>query len=124
MAVQLEFLKGLNPATKAMFLARDNARIINGKPVFLPLTHPGSGMSTESFRALLRQGLIECCGLTKEQAAEYGTHSLKIGAIELLRSRGVNQELRQQLGGWMSSAVALRYLQLTPSIQFDILKSL
>ena len=81
-------------------------------------------MSTESFRALIRIALCECCGLSQEQAAQYGTHSLKIGAVELLRSRGVGQELRQQLGGWMSSAAALRYLQLTPSVQFDVLKSL
>ena len=81
-------------------------------------------MSTDTFRSLLRMALRECCGLSQELAAQYGTHSLKIGAIELLRSRGVGQELRQQLGGWMSSASALRYLQLTPGIQFDVLKSL
>lgn len=81
-------------------------------------------MNTEEFRSLIRLGLVECCGLSDHQANLYGTHSLKIGAIELLRRRGVSQELRQQLGGWMSSAVALRYLQLTPGIQFDVLRSI
>ena len=106
MAKHLRFLFGLQPATTAMFLARDTVSFVRGRPVYLPLTHPGSAMSTEEFRALIRLALRECCGLSQEQAAQYGTHSLKIGAIELLRSRGVGQELRQQLGGWMSSASA------------------
>ena len=124
MAQHLSFLHGLQPATTSMFLGRDSVSFVKGRPVYLPLTHPGSRMSTEEFRALIRLSLRECCGLSQEQAELYGTHSLKIGAIELLRSRGVGQELRQQLGGWMSSASALRYLQLTPSVQFDVLKSL
>ena len=124
MVKHLQFRRGLNPATTAMFLDRDNVSFVNGTPVYLPLTHSGSGMSTDTFRSLLRMALRECCGLSQELAQQYGTHSLKIGAIELLRSRGVGQELRQQLGGWMSSASALRYLQLTPGIQFDVLKSL
>ena len=124
MVKHLEFRRGLNPATTAMFLDRDNVSFVNGTPVFLPLTHAGSGMTTNTFRSLLRMALRECCGLSQELSEQYGTHSLKIGAIELLRSRGVGQELRQQLGGWMSSASALRYLQLTPGIQFDVLKSL
>ena len=124
MAAQLRFLRGVNSASPALFLDRARVTFVDRKPVYLPLTHRDSGMKTDTFRALIRMALRECCGLTQAQAEQYGTHSLKIGAIELLRSRGVGQELRQQLGGWMSSTVALRYLQLTPSIQFDILKSM
>ena len=124
MAAQQQFLRSVDSCSHALYLPRDTVTYVNQKPVYLPLTYPGSAMSTDSFRALIRMALRECCGLTKEQADQYGTHSLKIGAIELLRSRGVGNELRQQLGGWMSSSVALRYLQLTPSIQFDILKSM
>ena len=124
MAAQQQFLRSVDSCSHALYLPRDTVTYVNQKPVYLPLTYPGSAMSTDSFRSLIRLALRECCGLTKEQADQYGTHSLKIGAIELLRSRGVGNELRQQLGGWMSSSVALRYLQLTPSIQFDILKSM
>ena len=124
MAAQQQFLRSVDSLSPAMFLARDHVTYVNRKPVYLPLTHHTSAMTTNSFRALIRLALQECCGLTKAQADQFGTHSLKIGAIELLRSRGVGNELRQQLGGWMSSSVALRYLQLTPSIQFDILKSM
>ena len=107
-----------------MFLARDQPTVVDVISIFRPLTHPDSFMSTEEYRDLIRVALQDCCGLSADQANNYGTHSLKIGAVELLRSRGVGQELRQQLGGWMSSAVALKYLQLNPGIQFDILKAL
>ena len=91
MVKHLEFRCGLNPATTVMFLDRDNVSFVNGTPVHLPLTHPGSGMSTNTFRSLLRMALRECCGLSQELSEQYGTHTLKIGAIKLLtpqKSRG------------------------------------
>ena len=79
-------------------------------------------MSVDSFRIVVRLSLVECCGLSTEQAAQYGTHSLRIGAMELVRSRGVPAEIRQQLGGWMSATSALGYLQLPVTAQFSMLR--
>ena len=56
-------------------------------------------MSVNVFRKLICMALVECCGLTPEQTKEFGTHSLRIGAIELLRQKGVPANIRQQLGG-------------------------
>ena len=81
-------------------------------------------MSVDSFRAIIRQALIECCNLTATQAGEFGTHSLRVGAIELLRSRGVPAETRQQLGGWMSATSAIGYLQLPVTAQFNMLRKI
>ena len=78
-------------------------------------------MSTDTLRALLRRALVECCGLTHEQAAEFDTNSPRIGVMEELMKCGVPDELRQQLGNWMSERVALSYLQLNPLAKFDIL---
>ena len=65
-----------------------------------------------------------CCGIKVSHAEEFGTHSNRIAAIEILRRRGVPRELRQQLGDWMSKSTALRYMQLTPGAKFDILDSI
>ena len=81
-------------------------------------------MSVNAFRALTHKALRECCNLSQSQANAFGTHSFRIGAIELLRARGVPSELRKQLGGWMSRTAALGYLQLSPSAQLDILQAL
>ena len=81
-------------------------------------------MSPDTLRTLLRRALMECCGLSWEQAKEFGTHSPRIGAMEELRKCGVPAELRQQLGDWMSQQVALSYLQLNPTAQFDVLQHL
>ena len=81
-------------------------------------------MQVASFRKLLRQSIVECCDVPAEIAQEYGTHSPRLGAIQLLRKQNVPAELRQQMGQWMSKKVALRYLQLSPSEQFDILQAL
>ena len=54
----------------------------------------------------------------------FAVASYRIGAIELLRARGVSCEIRQQLGGWMTRTAALGYLQLNPEAQFGLLQSL
>ena len=118
----MRWLTQCSSKSTALFLARASARS-NGKRVYVPNTGTNSRMSTTTYRSLFRQALRECCGLTSQQASEAGTHSNRIGAIELLRKRGVPKELRQQMGDWMSKAVALRYLQLHPEAQFNILDS-
>lgn len=122
MANHQRWLRTLPPG-QFMFPARRRIRpkAPAGPIYFVPNTNPDSRMSTNTLRSLLRRALMECCGLTREQAAEFGTHSPRIGAIEELRKCGVPAELRQQLGDWMSERVALTYLQLNPLAQFDIL---
>ena len=113
------------PSTHYMFLARRRGRSKGRHGVyFTPNASPKSQMSTSSFRTLLRLSLVQCCGLSWPQARMFGTHSPRIGAMEELRKCGVPAELRQQLGAWMSQAVALSYLQLNPAAQFDVLNSI
>ena len=78
-------------------------------------------MDVDSLRDWVRTACVECCGIDPMLAKELGTHSIKIGSIEYLRSKGVPEELRRQLGGWMSKKVALHYLQLTPASKLNIL---
>ena len=85
---------------------------------------PSKRISVNTFRTLTRKALQECGNLSQQEANAYGTHSFRIGAVELLRKRGVPSELRRQLGGWMSRTAALGYLQLSPSAQLDVLQSL
>ena len=89
---------------------------------FVPTMDPEAAMSVDSFRLILRSALAQCCGLSAAQARQFGTHSLRVGAMELLRSRGVPAEIRQQLGGWMSATSALGYLQLPVAAQFGMLR--
>ena len=81
-------------------------------------------MSVNSLRTLVRQAVRQCGGVTEQQAALFGTHSMKNGAIEALRSAGADSETRKQLGDWMSPEVALSYLQLTPASQFNLIRSI
>ena len=108
---------------KAMFPARRPARR-NGARCYVPATGADQPMKTDTLRTLIRQACMECCRLPQHLARQMGTHRIKIGALERLRSRSVPAELRQQLGGWMSQTVALKYMQLAPAAQFDILGSL
>ena len=105
-----------------LFIPR-RANRSSGRRVYSGPLNPSAAMSVESFRDLLRQGISECCNLDKAIAARYGTHSPRLGAVQLLRKHGVPAELRQQMGQWMSKQVALRYLQLTPGEQFDVLQA-
>lgn len=71
----------LFPARVSMRRGRERA--------YRPSKRADAHMSVQSFRSLIRLALVECCHLSAEQAAEFGTHSLRIGAMELLRSKGV-----------------------------------
>jgi len=108
-------------ASGCLFPARVNARA-KGERVYNPSSDPEAEMSVDTIRTLLRQALMECCGLTATQAKEFGTHSLRLGAMELLRQKGVPAHIRQLLGGWMSAASALGYLQLPVGAQFNLLR--
>lgn len=110
----------LFPARKRIRLTKENGAAVK----FIPKATVDSQMSTATFRALTRTALVECCNLTRQQAAKFGTHSFRIGSIEELRKCGVPSELRQQLGGWMSHEVALSYMQLEHGAQFDILEQM
>ena len=110
-------------AWKHMFLPRSSVRCA-GKRAYSPPMSPTARMDVASFRTLLRQAVVECCDVSKRIAAEYGTHSPRLGAIELLRKHNVPAELRQQMGQWMSQSVALSYLQLPASEQFDVLHAM
>ena len=123
LADHLQWLNDSGCKGDALFVARKVGRR-NKRTVFPPNLSAESRMSTKSFRTILRQALVECCGLSAAQASRYGTHCFRLAAMELLRKRGVPAELRQQLGDWMSPKVALRYLQLDAASQFDILEQI
>ena len=109
------------PSRGCLFPAHRSTRVA-GVRLYNPKLSPESAMSVDSFRLLVRQALTQCCRLSPRQAAHFGTHSLRVGAVELLRSKGVPAETRQQLGGWMSAASALGYLQLPVAAQFNLLR--
>ena len=125
MAEHMQWLRHM-PDGHYMFPARQRCRrkTRTDPATFKPNRTPDSRMSTRSLRFLIRQALVDCCGLSAQQAAAFGTHSPRIGTVEELRKCGVPSELRQQLGAWMSRTVALSYMQLNPSAQFDILNVL
>lgn len=123
MADHLSWLDENSCQSDKLFIARKVGRH-HRKITFPPNLSSTSSMSTQSFRTILRQAIQECCGMSSAHASKYGTHSFRIAAMELLRKRGVSAELRQQMGDWMSPKVALRYLQLDATAQFDILEQI
>ena len=123
MASHLRFLQRVGSRSTHLFLPMVAIKRA-GTVRYTPGIATDDFMTVNDLRALIRRALCECCDLSPDQVAQYGTHSLKIGVTEVVRSRGANSELRQQLGGWMSAAVALGYLQLSPGSQFDVLYDL
>jgi len=120
LARHIRWIDARRPGSGGCLFPARASRRNQGSRVYDPaLDRP---MGVDAFRMLIRMALVEACGLTQAQAAEYGTHSLRVGAIELLRRKGVSAELRQQLGGWMSASCALGYLQLPVSAQFNVLR--
>ena len=121
LAEHISWLATIGSKSPSMFLARRVGRT-SGSRCYLPNTSVSSQMSTSSFRNLFRSALQECCAFSKPQAGEFGTHSFRLAAMEMMRKRGMSAELRQQMGDWMSEQVALRYLQLDTRAQFNIIE--
>ena len=112
LARHVAFLDRSFPEGDPLFIARQSKRV---------KFSPDRAMPVSDFRNQLREALIACCGLTTQQAKQFGAHSLRIGVTTHLARRGVSAELRQQLGEWMSRETSLRYLQLAPQAQFEVL---
>ena len=124
MVRHLEWTKRICPiGGKYMFLPRQAIRS-GGKRIYTVPLNPRAGIKVDSYRTLLRQCIAESCEIPVESADKYGTHSPRLGAVELLRKHGVPAELRQQMGQWMSQQVALSYLQLSPGEQLDVLHAI
>ena len=123
LCAHLRFLRASKVRSTYLFVPRAK-RIVNRRHTFVPAPGGRNPMSTDTMRTLLRQAIVECCSLSATQAAMFGGHSVKNGAIEALRARGVESETRKQLGDWMSPAVALSYLQLTPGAQFSLIQTI
>ena len=121
LAAHITWLTKAGSRSPAMFLARKVGRV-SGIRCYPPNTSASSMMSANTFRSLFRLALTECCNLSITQAGQFGTHSFRLAAMELMRKRGVPAELRQQMGDWMSERVALRYLQLDTGAQFNIIE--
>ena len=119
----LRFLRSAGVKSPHLFVPR-RKRVVSGRHIFVPAVDSPTPISPDSLKTLFRQAIVECCGLTPTQASLFGAHSIKNGAIEALRASGVKSETRKQLGDWMSPAVALSYLQLDPSAQFKLLRSI
>ena len=122
LAQHLRWLDAYRGASPGCLFPTRRATGLRWARTFVPATDPEAAMSVDSFRQVLRLALVQCCGLSPLQARQFGTHSLRVGAMELLRRRGVPAEIRQQLGGWMSAASALGYLQLPVAAQFGMLR--
>ena len=123
LADHLRFLRREGVTATHLFIPR-RKRIVKRQHVFVPAKASQTPMTPDKLRFLFRQAIVECCGLSPTQAAMFGTHSVKNGAVEALRASGVDSETRQQLGDWMSPAVALSYLQLAPNDQFSLIRSI
>ena len=81
-------------------------------------------MSSASLLRLMRQALVQVCGLSEVQARRFTVHSLRVGGINYYRSLGVSTELRAQLADHFSLRSNLRYLRMNPTDQIKILDSI
>ena len=77
-------------------------------------------VSTQSVRDALRKALHQVCGLSREQAALYSGHSLRVGGANHIRRLGLDDELLRMMGGWASLSSARGYFQLTAKEQFNL----
>ena len=116
----LTFVRATVPTNHFLFPAR-LARFRRQARTWVP--HPENPLSAQSFRFLVRRALQEVCSLTREQADQFSTHSLRVAGINYLHSIGVSTSMRAQVADHASVESSLRYLRLTPLQQLQRLNS-
>lgn len=115
--------QGIPLKTAFLFPARKRGRASYKKRSADFAMNPKRHMSTESFVKLVRIALMECCGLSSDQASKFRNHSLRVGGLNYCRSvLGLGPEERQLLGGWASRSSSLQYIRRSPAEMLKILR--
>lgn len=86
--------------------------------------HPRNFFGSTQFRIGLRKALRDICGMSLNESMVYGGHSLRVGGSNFMRRLGVDPDIHRSLGGWSVLKSARDYMQLTPSEQFGLTRSL
>ena len=69
-----------------------------------------------------RQALVECAGVLKKDAKEYGTHMLRLGGENWLFDNNVPAQRRREIGGWLTPVVEHGYLRIAVKAKFDFMR--
>ena len=86
--------------------------------------HPLNYFGATQFRNGLRKALRDICGMSLDESKVYGGHSLRVGGSNFMRRLGVDPDIHRSLGGWSVLKSARDYMQLTPTEQFNLTRSL
>ena len=86
---------------------RGRAPLLGARPLFQD--KKGGQLKQSAVLEKLRKVLI-ATGMTAKEAAEYGTHSCRIGGATVLFQLGASPEIIKRMGGWSSEAYKLHVL--------------
>lgn len=95
-----------------LFPSRRVSKLGSRRPAWVP--HPANRMSQASLLGLIRQALVQVCGLTESQAARFTVHSLRVGGINYYKRIGVSIGMRAQIASHKSLSTSRKYLRLLP----------
>ena len=100
-------------ANPFLFPSRRMKRVAHRRPVWVP--HKSNRLSQASLLTLMRQALVQVCGLTVQQASRFAVHSLRVGGINYYKRIGVSIGMRAQIASHKSLATSRQYLRLLPA---------
>ena len=95
-----------------LFPSRRLSKISGRRPVWVP--HNSNRLSQASLATLIRQALVQVCGLSEKQAARFTVHSLRVGGINYYKRIGVAIGMRAQIASHKSLVTSRKYLRMLP----------
>lgn len=95
-----------------LFPSRRLKKLSNRRPVWVP--HGSNRLSQASLVSLIRQALVDVCGLSEQQAARFTVHSLRVGGINYYKRIGVSIGMRAKIASHKSLVTSRKYLRLLP----------
>lgn len=95
-----------------LFPSRRMQRLKRRRPIWAP--HESNPLSYTSLLTLMRQALMQVCGLSAQQASRFTVHSLRVGGINYYKRIGVSIGMRAQIASHKSLVTSRKYLRMLP----------
>ena len=99
---------------KFLFPSRSR-RFTKGRLAWVP--HHSNRLSQGSFVTLMRQALMQVCGMSEANAKRFTLHSLRVGGINYYKRIGVPIRNRAAMASHKSIETSRGYLRMLPSEQ-------
>ena len=112
LAAHVSWRRGLAGSNNFLFPSRKLVRNVRGNPRWVP--HPSNRLSQQSLVFLMRQALVQVCGISERMSRRFTAHSMRVGGINYYKRIGVPIGMTAIIASHKSLVTSRQYLRMLP----------